>query len=398
MGKVRHAALACIIALPLTARAQQWDSVSERTVAPGVIHKRVVANRGPWRINVLEIDLRQHGLSIRGMKANDRFVGREKVSSMVARYKGPGEVVAAINGDFFNIKTGESENNVVIEGDMSKGVTVSDSPYDTFNTLHSQFGVDWKNHPFIDRFGLTAILKQRGKSYSLSGVNFRPPWRDALVLFTAEAGDSSPPDTTQRMSAYLPLRRVASTNGEMIFAVAGPITGGRRASLANGGVLIADGDKRTVLAAIAKRGGSVRVAASLVPKRGNLRTVIGGWPRIIRAGRSVALDADVVEGTFPRFSSARHPRTGVGFSKDSATLYLVTVDGRRESDSGMSLAELADAMIQLGAYDAMNFDGGGSTTMVIDGKVVNHPSDQGGERPVGSALLIVEDRSSRSHR
>jgi exopolysaccharide biosynthesis protein len=397
MGKAHRVALACIIALPLTARAQQWDSVSERTVAPGVIHKRVVANRGPWRINVLEIDLRQRGLSIRGMKANDNFVGREKVSSMVARYKGPGTVVAAINGDFFNIKTGESENNVVIEGDMSKGVTVSDSPYDTFNTLHSQFGVDWKNHPFIDRFGLTAILKQRGKSYSLSGVNFRPPWRDALVLFTAEAGDSSPPDTTQRVSAYLPLRRVSSMNGEREFAVAGPVTDGRRASLANGGVLIADGDKRSVLDSIATRGGSLRVAMSLVPKRGKLRTVIGGWPRIVRAGRSVAQDADVVEGTFPRFSSARHPRTGVGFSKDSATLYLVTVDGRRESDSGMSLAELADAMIQLGAYDAMNFDGGGSTTIVIDGKVVNHPSDQSGERPVGSALLIVEDRNSRSH-
>jgi hypothetical protein len=274
---------------------------------------------------------------------------------------------------------------------------VSDSPYDTFNTLHSQFGVDWKNHPFIDRFGLTAILKQRGKSYSLSGVNFRPPWRDALILFTAEAGDSSPPDTTQRVAAYLPLRRVSSMNGEMVFAVAGSITDGRRASLANGGALIADGDRRSVLDSIAKRGGSLRVATSLVPKRGSLRTVIGGWPRIVRAGRNVAQDADVVEGTFPRFSSARHPRTGVGFSKDSATLYLVTVDGRRESDSGMSLAELADAMIQLGAYDAMNFDGGGSTTMVIDGKVVNRPSDQGGERPVGSALLIVEDRNSRSH-
>lgn len=397
MGKVRLVGLACLIALPLTARAQQWDSVSERTVAPGVIHKRVVANRGPWRINVLEIDLRQRGLSIRGMKANDKFIGREKVSSMVARYKGPGTVVAAINGDFFNIKTGESENNVVIEGDMSKGVTVSDSPYDTFNTLHSQFGVDWKNHPFIDRFGLAAVLKQRGTRYLLSGVNFRPPWRDALVLFTAEVGDSSPPDTTQRISAYLPLRRVSSMNGESVFAVAGPITDGRRASLANGGVLIADGDRRNLLDSIAKRGGSLRVAMSLVPKRGSLRTVIGGWPRIVRAGRSVAQDADVVEGTFPRFSSARHPRTGIGFSKDSATLYLVTVDGRRESDSGMSLAELADAMIQLGAYDAMNFDGGGSTTMVIDGKVVNHPSDQGGERPVGSALLIVEDRNSRSH-
>ena len=55
----------------------------------------------------------------------------------------------------------------------------------------------------------------------------------------------------------------------------------------------------------------------------------------------------------------------------------------------MTLVELANVMIQLGAYEAMNFDGGGSTTMVVEGCVVNRPSDQAGERPVGSALLII---------
>jgi exopolysaccharide biosynthesis protein len=55
----------------------------------------------------------------------------------------------------------------------------------------------------------------------------------------------------------------------------------------------------------------------------------------------------------------------------------------------MSLSELAETMMQLGAYEAMNFDGGGSTTMVIEGQVVNRPSDQSGERPIGSGLLIV---------
>ena len=110
-------------------------------------------------------------------------------------------------------------------------------------------------------------------------------------------------------------------------------------------------------------------------------------------GQSVAEYADVLEGTFPRFSSARHPRTAIGFSKDSTTLILFTVDGRRESDSGMSLAEVAKVMLALGAYEAMAFDGGGSTTMVIEGKTVNHPSDQAGERPVGSGLLVVIDPS-----
>jgi exopolysaccharide biosynthesis protein len=127
----------------------------------------------------------------------------------------------------------------------------------------------------------------------------------------------------------------------------------------------------------------------LNPDHGNLRTVVGGWPRIVRNGRSVAEWADIEEGTFPAFSRTRHPRTAGGISRDGNTLYLMTVDGRRESDGGMSLVELAHFMIGLGAYDAMNFDGGGSTTMIVDGKVVNHPSDTTGERAVGSALLVV---------
>jgi exopolysaccharide biosynthesis protein len=68
---------------------------------------------------------------------------------------------------------------------------------------------------------------------------------------------------------------------------------------------------------------------------------------------------------------------------------LLTVDGRSENSGGMTLVELADMIRQLGAWQAMNFDGGGSTTMVIDGKVVNHPSDQQGERTVGNALLVM---------
>ena len=55
----------------------------------------------------------------------------------------------------------------------------------------------------------------------------------------------------------------------------------------------------------------------------------------------------------------------------------------------MSLVELAKVMMQLGAYDAMNFDGGGSTTMVIGGQIVNRPSDQAGERPIGGGLLVI---------
>ena len=68
---------------------------------------------------------------------------------------------------------------------------------------------------------------------------------------------------------------------------------------------------------------------------------------------------------------------------------MITVDGRSESSGGISLYELAAYLLELEAVDAMNLDGGGSTTMFLDGKVVNHPSDKEGERKVGDAVLVT---------
>ncbi len=84
----------------------------------------------------------------------------------------------------------------------------------------------------------------------------------------------------------------------------------------------------------------------------------------------------------------RAPRTAAGITEDGRLL-LVTVNGRQPGlSTGMTLEELAGLMLELGARDAVNLDGGGSTTMVIRGRVFNFPSD-GAERPVTGALVIV---------
>ncbi len=67
---------------------------------------------------------------------------------------------------------------------------------------------------------------------------------------------------------------------------------------------------------------------------------------------------------------------------------MITVDGRSEESGGIGLEDLAKILLELGATDAMNLDGGGSTTMFLDGKVVNKPSDKEGERKVGDAILV----------
>jgi hypothetical protein len=375
--------------LPAIAGAQgveRWDSTTTIQVAPGVVHKRLVSLAGPWRINLLEVNLAQPGLSVRAMKAKDSFVGKETVSSMAARYKGDGRVIAAINGDFFNVKTGESENNVVIEGGLTKGTTVSDSPYDKFNAAHSQLEVDWKNRAYIERLRLNAFIGSR----HLDGINYLPPDTSVLALFTSVFDDVSRLDTSSRHPTLLPLSVVRKKGDSTWYRVAGiPMEGGHH-MLNGGAVLAAIGPRRNELQSIARRGGTIKLTIGFTPDHGRPRTVVGGWPMIVNDGKSVAEYADIVEGTFPKFSVTRHPRTGVGISKDGRTLYIMTVDGRRESDGGMSLAELAQTMLGFGAHEAMNFDGGGSTTMIVEGKLMNHPSDPTGERAVGSGLLIVE--------
>lgn len=92
--------------------------------------------------------------------------------------------------------------------------------------------------------------------------------------------------------------------------------------------------------------------------------------------------------------NARHPRTAAGVSKDGWTLYLVTIDGRQKDWSvGMTLPELATLMIELGSHDAINLDGGGSTTMIYrelgsSSYQTNKPSEKAGFRPVANALGV----------
>ena len=114
--------------------------------------------------------------------------------------------------------------------------------------------------------------------------------------------------------------------------------------------------------------------------------IIGGGPRLVRAGRPVVSADPRIYG--PGFAGTRHPRTAVGVRADGRVV-LVAVDGRQpEKSVGMTIAELTALLRELGAVEALNMDGGGSTTMVVRDRVVNNPSDLAGERPVGDAILV----------
>lgn len=112
---------------------------------------------------------------------------------------------------------------------------------------------------------------------------------------------------------------------------------------------------------------------------------IGGGPELVVNGQ-IAVDA-TQEGFDDSFTNDPNPRTAIGQTAGGKIL-LVTVDGRQSLSKGVSLGNLARIMRRLGALNAMNLDGGGSTTMAARGMVVNWPSGTGAERPVADMVLV----------
>jgi hypothetical protein len=344
---------------------------------------------------VLRVDLRRADLAVRQVRAHDWLTSRERVSAMAARRAAAGEqVVAAVNADFFNLATGASENNVVIDGEWWRGVRITDSPYDTFDNVHAQFALGGDGRPWVDRFAFDGWVRSPRASFPLITLNAMPAGTyEGTALWTPRAGTATPRDTV-RPTTELSLAAAGRRADTLLYVRRSAAKGGGSAIPPDGVVLAAYGARTVALDSTAD-GDTLRITLGAAPWPASASVagpslVIGGWPRILREGTSVAERASAEEGTISRNAEVRHPRTAVGVSRDGATLLLVTVDGRSTTSVGMTLVELAGFMKSLGAWNALNFDGGGSTTMVIGGRVVNTPSDRTGEREVGSALLVVQ--------
>ena len=206
-----------------------------------------------------------------------------------------------------------------------------------------------------------------------------------LVVFTPRFGERTP--------GGAPRYEVAVSDGDVRSRRRGlgtPIP-------SDGYVLSGTGPAATFLRRAAREDAEASVSTELVRGGSALSlpsyaAVVGGGPRLLSGGRlslragpeGFLADASLRNG----FTGARNPRTLAGVTPGGGVL-LVTVDGRRPATSvGVSLREAAGVMRALGARDALNLDGGGSSAMVVGNAVVNRPSD-GTERRVGSGVFAL---------
>lgn len=352
-----------------------------KTVQDGIEYAELTReiDKTPVKMNLLRLDLTKVRLDV--VHAMDSAIGTETVSSMAKRHG----AIAAINGGFFRL------DSSIFAGDSTGVLIINDElfseSYGGRVALMIENAVD-RTRVSIERANITDFIEVNGKSYDV-GRN-RERLENDLVIYSNNFNYTTLSDNSgteyfvennqvvkiidkKGSNAIPPIGYVLSVSGKMAEEMANVLKVGTRIVHFVKQTSPVDSTKGTLFRAA--------------------EDIVGGVPQLIKSGK-----IDITweqEKTTKAFVENRHPRTAVAKLKDGKFL-MITADGRSEESGGIGLEDLAKILLELGATDAMNLDGGGSTTMFLDGKVVNKPSDKEGERKVSDAILVFPRKSSKN--
>jgi exopolysaccharide biosynthesis protein len=348
-----------------------YETTNSQNISSGIKHEnlRKFTESGWLNINVIRIDLTDEYTELKGLMNPNGIPSRDKVSTMVDK----SGAVAAINGDYFNYKPLPSSLGTMI----NDGELIS-SPIElewALPTLYITNG-DKANIDYLDR-KMVATNLNKGNQVIINTLNKVTEDFSTITLLNKNWGTSSIGN-----KFHQDLTEVLIVDG----IVSGKRTGGEAFEIPKDGEAYVLAVRNTSLNSF-EVGDSVNLELSTVPDLESIKFAIGGGSIILKNGELSLTNIN---------SKGNEPRTGIGINKDSTELILATIDGRDTSFKGVSQEMFGAILRDLGAYNALNLDGGGSTTMAIKPKdeeksvVVNKPSD-GGERSVVNAVGVFSN-------
>jgi hypothetical protein len=372
-------AVACLVALAASPSGEAGDRdlreslrpiIRTKKIAPGVLFTRIVERQVPRRTFVLKIDPSK-AVTVDMALAKSRMPARRETSGIARAH----DALAATNGDFSVRDVGRMVHAFAQDGDLVQ----TSGPGSAFFALRRDETDAFVGTPRLD---VTVTNQTTGQTLRIDRWNHGGPTPGEIVAFSPLGGSlEAPPPFTCSVRLLPQASPTAESGGVFVDHVVDEVACTEEAMPRSGGVVLSAApatDEATQLLAMTP-GASMRVRWAL--GWDDVFDVIGGLPVLLQDGQ-VAF-----EPCFTQFCN-RNPRTAIGWTSNQRLL-LVVIDGRQPSWSvGSSLRELADTMRKLGAVDALNLDGGGSSTMVVKGEVVNRPSD-GQQRRVTTAVLVL---------
>lgn len=364
----------CVLGLGLCLYTCQLATFADYTIissedytqqlAPGIEYRHKVdfTNKGFININVLKMNYDDPNVQLDLLKSEESISKRETLTQFA---KEEATLYGAVNGDFFDYNARTALGPVIEEG-IIYASPINDPEFSSFNITRD--GVF-----FIKNWSQTYFrLKKEGFTLPLDYVNKPYFYGNKAILFNSNwsnltLGNNHTTDILEMLVIDDKIKEMTLNGGPKIIPE-------------NGYVIAAVGDKINIL----KDNFSIGDDVTFV-EDGSLNALdfsIGGGTRLLK--NSAVVD------DFTLSVTGRHPRTALAYTANNEIL-LVTVDGRSTSYPGVTQLELANILLDLGATNAINLDGGGSTTMIKKNlqtaslDVVNAPSD-GQQRRVQNAV------------
>ncbi|GMG95565.1 phosphodiester glycosidase family protein [Tepidimicrobium xylanilyticum] len=385
-----------------------YRTSSSEYLGSGILYENIrrFTSDGWWNINVIRVDLTDEYAEIGGLFSNKGLSNRDTVSNLVKEK----QAVAGINGDFFNYNPIPHPIGTMIEN----GEIISSPPEKAY--APPTFYLDIDNVPditFFDRSMQITSLNS-GQSLRINFINkasymeyvtllnkhwgtssFGKKYNGEPIKLDNEANGNSNGDVNEETNGNGNNGNLLNSyNNEMVEMVVidnivSEIRIGQDAVTIpeNGFIIATRGEKAKELLTKFNVGDEVKLTLGTSPNLENIKFAISGGSIILKDGNITNTNINI---------AGKHPRTGIGITKDRKELIIATIDGRDSSFVGVSQEIFGAILKDLGAYDAINLDGGGSTTMVIKpvdeqvAKVINKPSD-GGERRVVNGVGVFSN-------
>jgi hypothetical protein len=361
--------LAVILALLLVPAA----SARPTQLMPGVTYERILrwTPAGPLVMYVVTAPKPQGLYRLTPLLSNGTIKGRERVSSM-QRAASPQMTTVGVNGDFFSWTGGWPSGLLMRAGVVEHQSALGRAAVgiDTTATLRAD-KVRW----FGRWHGPDNVW------YPISQLN-EPPRANAVALFTPVWGGRTP--AVKGLTIVLQPFPPAAPRQDLVGTIAA-IGGGESADIPpDGAVLVARGTAASPLSLLPVST-PVTVRIPLPTTWASVTDAVSAGPTLVRNGRPIFNAGEALTSAQLR---GRDPRTAIGQRADGS-IVMVAVDGRRRGWSiGITNWDMAQTLVHYGCVTGFALDSGGSTTIAFDGTVLNRPSDAGGERPVGEALVI----------
>lgn len=331
---------------------------SYETLLPGLEYACVLRIVPALCYHVIRVDLRNRALRVGVAKSRPTAPeGREPVAEMARASDPARRIVAIVNGDYFSrgipgpwgihlqkgrlVYTPTGKSALLLDAAGRPSIEIPST------TLTLQIGTSTRTFT-IEDINRPKNSKEKGfHLYSFTGEFPQVPLsKSTAVLLNGMLPRVGHSETGKITQVIRDARDMPVPPGQLLLCYSGK-------------------DRETVVGSLLKTGTVVKIKAEITP-RGAIEG-IGGGPGLVSKGK-VSVDFEKEKFGAGRTAELKpnHPRTAVGHNRDKSYLYMVVVEGRSANSLGLNIESLAQLMRGLGCWDAMMFDGGGSSTLHTD--------------------------------